>query len=239
MDAAQDWLQDDSGVELVAAYEVVAQKLRRAIHLGELPSGGKLPPERELSERLGVSRITLREALRKLEGEGYVEVARGPRGGTVVRPSAMSSSEIRRWMRKRWTELEAIVDFRLIIERRAAERAAERATKAQIDGLRAIAASSAASEDVNQFRGSDLRFHVQIADMAESALLGNAVEEARAALYLPFRAFPLEKMLSRGAPEHANIVRAIESGDPKRAGKAMVKHLDSTTEELRRLAGNP
>jgi DNA-binding FadR family transcriptional regulator len=239
MEATEDWLQNDSGVELVAAYEVVARKLRRAIHLGELPPGMKLPPERTLSERLGVSRITLREALRKLEGEGYVEVGRGSRGGTVVHSGTMSSTEIRSWMRKRWNELEAILDFRVVNERSAAERAAVRATAAEVEELEKSAAGIATSADVTEFRGWDVRFHIRIAEIADSVLLRHAVEEARAELYLPFRAFPLNKMLDRGAREHAEIVKAIKSGDSRRAGKAMAKHLDGTTDELRRLVGNP
>lgn len=120
------WPQNGEGVEVVAAYEVVAQRLRRAIHLGELPPGSKLPPERILSERLGVSRITLREAIRVLEGEGYVEVGRGSRGGTTVRSGEMRPAEVRAWMRKRRSELDALFHFRRINEAGAAERAATR-----------------------------------------------------------------------------------------------------------------
>ena len=53
-------------VERVPMYEVVARRLRRAIHLGDLLPGDTFPPERELAETLGVSRVTLREAIRLL-----------------------------------------------------------------------------------------------------------------------------------------------------------------------------
>src|SRR5262249_34096086 len=61
----------------VPVYGLVVDKLRRAIHNGSFVPGDKFPPERELSKQLGVSRASVREAIRVLEGEGYVETRRG------------------------------------------------------------------------------------------------------------------------------------------------------------------
>ena len=68
-------------VELSPAYELVVECIRRAIHIGTYIPGDKLPPERLLAEHLGVSRTTLREAVRVLASEGYVESRRGAHGG--------------------------------------------------------------------------------------------------------------------------------------------------------------
>src|SRR5262245_21338895 len=68
-------------IEKPAAYELVVNQLKRAIHLGSYVPGDKLPPERALAEQLGVSRVTTREALRVLQGEGYISVGSG---GTSV-----------------------------------------------------------------------------------------------------------------------------------------------------------
>jgi DNA-binding FadR family transcriptional regulator len=231
-----EWPRGDEGIEIVPAYDVVARRLRRAIHLGELPPGSKLPPERSLSQRLGVSRITLREAIRVLEGEGYVEVGRGSHGGTKVRSGSMPPDEVRSWMRRRWPELEALFHFRRINEVGAAERAAERASKRDAGELKEIAQKCGESADVNEFRNWDVRFHLFIADLADSAPLRRSVEEARAELYVPFRAIPLEKMLATSRPQHLAIANAIENGDPRRAGKAMEKHLNSTAEQMSELA---
>jgi DNA-binding FadR family transcriptional regulator len=237
VDAKADlWLPEEDSVQTVLTYEVIAAQMRRAIHLGELPPGSKLPAERILSERLGVSRITLREAIRVLEGEGYVVISRGRAGGTTVHSGSMSPEEVRDWMGRRWNELEAIFDFRLINERRAAERAATRATPEQLAELRRIAEKAAESDEVNEFRTWDVRFHLFVADLAESALLRQAVEEARAQLYVPFRAVPLEKLLKVSGRQHLVVVTALERGDPRKAGKAMDRHLISVAKEMEALA---
>jgi GntR family transcriptional repressor for pyruvate dehydrogenase complex len=231
------WLRDDGEVNPIPAYEMVAARMRRAIHLGELAPGSKLPAERVLSEHLGVSRITVREAIRVLEGEGYVVVSRGRGGGATVHTGAMSPAEIRAWMKRRWKELEAILDFRSVNERRATERAATRAAATGLVALRELAEKGAESADVNEFRTWDVRFHFFIADLAESALLRQAVEEARAELYVPFRAVPLERLLLTSGRQHLEIVDALEIGDPRRAGKAMEKHLTAATAQMEELAG--
>jgi DNA-binding FadR family transcriptional regulator len=233
-----EWLGDqDVAADFAPAYEVVAQRLRRAIHLGQLEPGSKLPAERTFSAQLGISRVTLREATRILEGEGYIEVARGSRGGSIVHTGSMSPAEVRTWVRKRWDELEAIADFRLAVERSAAARSAARAGADDLAALREIAAEVEASVDVNAFRAADVRLHMRIADLAASRLLRRAVEEARAELYVPFRAFSLEDMRQRSGPQHAKIIEAIAKGDAAAAAEAMATHLDSTTEKLRQLAG--
>src|SRR5215469_11104221 len=71
-------------VEHVPVYGLVVDQLRRAIHNGSFVPGDKFPPERELSKQLGVSRASVREAIRVLEGEGYVETKRGASGGIMV-----------------------------------------------------------------------------------------------------------------------------------------------------------
>lgn len=77
---------------------------------------------------------------------------------------------------------------------------------------------------------------MRIAELADSALLRHAVEEARAALYVPFRAFPLEQMHELSVPEHAAIVDALEQGDPAAAAAAMEAHLLTTEEQIGKLA---
>src|SRR5580765_6884924 len=68
------------------AFEETVERLLQTIRLGVVPPGGRLPAERELATRLGVSRATLREALGELHEAGWVEVRRGRAGGTFVRP---------------------------------------------------------------------------------------------------------------------------------------------------------
>ena len=99
-------------VAAIPAHELVLAQLRRSIHLGHFGAGDKLPPERELAKLLGVSRTTVREAVRVLEGEGLVEIRRGSSGGISVKPQSMGRTELRRRLR----EFEEIIEFRLAVE---------------------------------------------------------------------------------------------------------------------------
>ena len=83
-------------IEASAMYERVVDRIHRAIHLGQLLPGDKLPPERVLAEQLKVSRVTLREALRVLEGEGYVQTRLGARGSQTVSTPPISTEDMRR-----------------------------------------------------------------------------------------------------------------------------------------------
>lgn len=115
-------------VAAVPAHELVLLQLRRSIHLGHFGAGDRLPPERELARQLGVSRTTVREAVRVLEGEGLVEIKRGSAGGISVRPQSPAPAELRRRLR----EFEEIIEFRLAVEPMAARLAAQRRTRSDI-----------------------------------------------------------------------------------------------------------
>src|SRR5215813_15156331 len=72
------------------AFEITVARLAQAIKLGLVAEGDRLPAERDLAERLQVSRVTLREAIRALREAGYLESRRGRTGGTFVLPGAQS-----------------------------------------------------------------------------------------------------------------------------------------------------
>ncbi|MGH3327699.1 MAG: FadR/GntR family transcriptional regulator, partial [Streptomycetales bacterium] len=94
----------------------VAEYLRSLIHRGELGPGDRLPAERELAERLGVARVSLREAIRILQDGGYVEVRRGARGGTFVTELRRPVEDWRARMREHTGEIDDIIDFRTALE---------------------------------------------------------------------------------------------------------------------------
>jgi DNA-binding FadR family transcriptional regulator len=121
-----------SRLDIPPAYEVVVDRLRRMILLSVYRAGDKFPPERVHSEQLGVSRVTLREAIRVLEGEGLVEARRGATGGVVVLDRRVSVDALRRRLRESLAGLEGISDFRLANERCAAQRAVTRITGEQL-----------------------------------------------------------------------------------------------------------
>jgi DNA-binding FadR family transcriptional regulator len=107
--------------------------------------GQRLLPERELAERLGISRPTVREAIRSLTQLGYLEIRRGRNGGAYVRELAAdpSSASVRRAAAALGPELDETFDLRMVLEPGAAMLAADRATEADKglldDALRALA----------------------------------------------------------------------------------------------------
>ncbi|MGH3343648.1 MAG: FadR/GntR family transcriptional regulator, partial [Carbonactinosporaceae bacterium] len=114
----------------------VAEYLRSLIHRGELGPGDRLPAERELAERLGVARVSLREAIRILQDGGYVEVRRGARGGTFVTELRRPVEDWRARMREHTGEIDDIIDFRTALEAHAAARASRRRTRSDLAALR-------------------------------------------------------------------------------------------------------
>jgi DNA-binding FadR family transcriptional regulator len=220
-----------SRLDIPPAYEVVVDRLRRMILLSVYRPGDKFPPERVHAEQLGVSRVTLREAIRVLEGEGLVEARRGATGGVVVLDRPVSVDALRRRLHESLPELEAISDFRLANERCAAQRAATRITDEQLDGLEASITAMRDCERVAEFRAADSSFHVGIAQAAGCPLLRRAVEDARIELFTYLDALDYELALPTTISAHQRILEALRTGDAKRAGRAMERHLTTTWDE--------
>ncbi len=223
-------------VAAVPAHELVLSQLRRSIHLGHFGAGDRLPPERELARQLGVSRTTVREAVRVLEGEGLVEIKRGSSGGISVRPQSMGPAELRRRLR----EFEEIIEFRLAVEPMAARLAAVRRTKSDImafgrtfEWLEALAATGAEGA-VSDWVRADGEFHLLIARMSRNPRLMAAIEESRAGMFLPIGAV-FGRLESRAHVMHAELHESIVAGDADRAGMAMTAHVEATLADVRAL----
>jgi GntR family transcriptional regulator, transcriptional repressor for pyruvate dehydrogenase complex len=227
-----------SRIDVQPAYAVVVEHLRRAIHLGEYGPGDKFPPERRHAGELGVSRVTLRGAIRVLEGEGLVETRRGSAGGVTVRAPAETREQIIRRLRERMDELIAIQQFRLVNERLAAERAATRVSEQDIAALELSTEQLAAATGIGPFRQADSSFHLRIAAAADSPLVQDAVARARAEMFLPLDALDYELMLSDTLKDHRRILDALRARDAKKAGTAMAGHLRRTRRELAAILGD-
>jgi DNA-binding FadR family transcriptional regulator len=219
-----------------SAYEVAVQRLAQAIKLGALSVGAQLPPERELVERLGVSRTTLREAVRALQQQGYLKTSRGRLGGTFVASRQirqLSRSEITRLTREMGGTLRDLIDLRTSVEPAAAELAASRATDEQIEVLRWLLerSQSAAIPDLRQ---TDSTLHIAIAHAAGSNLILDLVLEEQMRLhdilaYLPF-ARDNGDPVARSTGQHGKVVDAIARRDGAAARNAMKDHIAATND---------
>jgi DNA-binding FadR family transcriptional regulator len=221
------------------AFEETVERLLEGVKLGVYAPGDRLPPERELTRRLGVSRITLREVLRELAAAGYVETKRGRFGGTFIirQPEPMVPDEIT--ARDMASGLDDALTFRRVVETGAAEMAARASLSQQ--QRESLAECLAGMADAGSFgyRQADTRLHLAIADAAGSPLLTASVVEARVRLVDLLNAIPmLERNLEHADVQHTAIVRAILAGDPEKARRTMEAHVAGTAALLRGFLGD-
>jgi DNA-binding FadR family transcriptional regulator len=216
------------------AFEETVERLLEGVKLGVYAPGDRLPPERELTRRLGISRITLREALRELAAAGYVETKRGRFGGTFVlrQPEPLGLEEAAKSYLA--AGLDDALMFRRVVEAGAAEMAARASlTRQQRESLDECLAE-VTSCGTSGYRQADTRLHLAIADAAGSPRLTASVVEARVLLVDLLNAIPmLATNLEHANVQHAAIVRAILAGDPERARRAMEEHVAGTAALLR------
>ncbi|TDD79090.1 FadR/GntR family transcriptional regulator [Actinomadura rubrisoli] len=222
------------------AFEETVERLLQAIKLGVVARGDRLPPERELAPLLGVSRVTLREAIRVVQQEGFVESRRGRFGGTFVtyRRPKPRQADLRRALAEMGDGLNDTLTFRMAVETGAAQiLATTPLTGRQRAQLKArLAELNAAGPD--EYRRLDTLFHLTIAEMTGSALLSAACADARMRVTDLLNAIPvLGRNIEHAAVQHAAIVDAVLAGDPEAARRAVAEHLEGTAALLRGFLG--
>ncbi|NUR25959.1 MAG: FadR family transcriptional regulator [Catenulispora sp.] len=220
--------------------EDVHARLKNMIHMGELGPGDCLPPERRLCAMLEVSRSTLREGLRALRTDGYLEVRRGATGGTFI---SRLDEPYARWlasMRSDKGRLREIMDLRSAVECEIARLAADRRTRTLLEDMAATLAMDPAGLSAKQFREADAQFHGLLADAAASPRLKTLMMEARGELFVPASA-PLidEPTMTRSHAEHIAILEAVQARHAEQAEEAMRNHLRSTFVDVSSVIDGP
>lgn len=222
------------------AFESCVEQLATGIRLGIFPNGSSLPPERELAERMGVSRATLREAIAALRSAGMVQTKRGRGGGTVVDhiPDAPAESAAPGLAPRRQELLDTLV-FRRVVEPGASFIAACRDVPGpQRQFLRDVLAEVSAAADPSTHRQADSRLHLAIASLTDSPKMIQAVTEVQADLHDMLQAIPvLPVNIDHSNAQHEAIVKAILAGNASRARRAMESHCDDTAALIRGLLG--
>jgi DNA-binding FadR family transcriptional regulator len=224
------------------AFEETVERLLQAIKLGVVQEGERLPPERELSGRLGVSRMTLREVIDDLRKAGWVESRRGRLGGTFVRRRPVTvtrpPAELVRRARELGGAVPDVLALRGVLEAGAVELAASRElTGAERELLvRRLAECEGAAPAA--YRVRDSRLHLALAELSGSASLAAAVADARARVNDLLDAIPLlARNIQHSDAQHAAIVAAVLAGEPEGARSAMREHTDGTAALLRGFLG--
>lgn len=218
--------------KLRPAYQQVADQLRDVILTGSLAAGDRLPTEAELATNFGVSRSTIREALRVLASQGLILTLRGTTGGTfVARVQAEQVSQYLETSIGLMTGSEEVtvaemLEARELLEVPAARLAAERREQQHIDSLR----TALAREKQSRGRGVKFQehrnFHTVITEAAGNGLLVMMTEPVFRVLQNRFLnpAVPQEFWAVVDS-DHEEIIAAIESGDGAASARAMHEHL--------------
>jgi DNA-binding FadR family transcriptional regulator len=238
------------------AFEETVERLLTAIKLGMVAPGERFPAERELAALLGISRLTLREAIRELHEAGYVCSRRGRLGGTFVTYTwpTPDSGELRRLAIQDADKLTDALSFRLAVETGAAEALAGQFGARTASGARRAGGAGLAEggagvsllarlADVNaagpqDYRRLDTLFHLSISELTGSSLLAAACADARMRLNDFLNAIPvLQRNIDHTAGQHRAIVDAILAGDAPAARTAVAEHLAGTAALLRGFLG--
>ncbi len=236
--AAVSWRWVGSGEPL---FSRVAEQVERFIASNGLAPGDRLPGERELCVLLGVSRTSVREALRSLQARGVVTVRHG-KGVFVARPGA-GDEAMRRLALLREIGMEELFAMREVLEVPAAGWAAAAATEEQLRTLdetfQDLEQAVLGRRPPTELQELDARLHLQIAEYASNRFLTmtqSALQEMLARSMETTLAIPGRP--ARSVREHAEIVQAISARDPGRARAAARRHIRSAHRAaVRRMQG--
>jgi len=220
-------------------YEVIVEKIGKFILSGKLKPGDKLPPERELASRFGVSRTSVREALQALEISGSIEIRQG--GGSFIKTSevqlvsdALSTTIIQAENNLVYEMLE----LRRALEVESVSLAAQRATSADLEKIRqSLEQMVVSGKDAEAGVQADLHFHLQIVYATHNQLLINLVQTLTERMEDTIRAtrkhrFSDDSRYEGTFEEHKDIYIAIASGDSREAKKLMEEHITRVRREL-------
>ncbi|MFC9556413.1 FadR/GntR family transcriptional regulator [Rhodococcus sp. NPDC056960] len=193
--------------------DAVVERISAAIGLGVMVDGEQLPPELDLASQLGVSTVTLREALAVLRNQGLVHTKRGRGGGSFVKASAdvVQSNSLTRLQQLSVEELRDIGDEHFAISGAAATLAARRSLSTDVTRLRGLVTRMRETADPFECRRADSRFHIEVAVSSQSSRLTRTEvslqAELSAMIWLPQVAVnPAEE-----ADTHHALVDAIEA----------------------------
>jgi GntR family transcriptional regulator, transcriptional repressor for pyruvate dehydrogenase complex len=219
------------------AFESCVEQLGSAIQLGVFRQGSKLPNERELSERLNVSRATLREAISALRAAGFVSTTRGRGGGTVVESIENARPLDPIAGHDRQSEITDLIIFRSIVEPGACYHAASARLDADArDQLAACLEELEHATSPTEYRQADARLHLTICSVCGSPELSKAYSVIQTKIHQFLSEIPfLQKNIENSNEQHRRIVRAILDGDADTARFVMEEHCGATASLLKGL----
>ncbi|MFK8163286.1 MAG: FadR/GntR family transcriptional regulator [Lewinella sp.] len=221
-------LENFSEISVETPSDKIIRQIRNLITTGQLAPGDRLPAERKLAERFGVSRGPVRDALQKLEFYGILKTL--PQSGTVVAGMGITALEglITDVLQIEEHDFASLVDTRVTLEVRAAQLAAKHRTPEDLvvisQALQAYEAKLKAGLSAVE---EDLLFHLKIAEAGRSAVLKSLMIIITPDIITNYRKYNVcdGEVELKTLYEHQEILQQIQRQDPDAAGDAMRNHL--------------
>ena len=217
----------------VKQYELVAERLRERVHDGDLQPGERLPNESALATDFGVSRATVREALRVLATQSLIRTSKGAGGGSYVTLPSVGGvsdyvqSSLRLLAAADDVSLDELLEARELLEVPAARLAAERRSEEELERLREAIPDEPLRLGTQRQFVYNQDFHLIVIEGSRNALLTIAAQPVFEVLQRNLARSKLGARFHRAINEHhRGIAAAIEAGDADRAGDEMYGHLE-------------
>ena len=217
-------------VVVLKASDILAGRLRTLIVQGQFSPGDLLPTEREMVAESGLSRTSVRDALRVLESEGLITTKVGRAGGSMVRlPGRQSAARsVELFVRTHGIRIESLLECRVAVEPTLARLAARHRTAAQLEEMTRLNAQFTASvDDVPLYKQINLDWHLAVARASGNEPLTALME----AIAMPIRDASDYQHVTTGelrngaVRAHSVILKAIADGDEESAYKRMERHV--------------
>jgi len=222
-------------------YEQIVQQIEESVLNGSLKPGDQLPAERELAQRLGVSRTAVREAVKALREKGLVEAYSG-RGTFITDGTTHAARQSFDLMVKIGQQEGSshLAELRLILEPGIAAMAAIRIEEEHLVAMReAVAVMERSQKDPEAYIEADLDFHLALAEAAANPLILSLIDSIVALLREQrLKIFNVEGGPQRGQVHHKRILEAMERRDPEIARAAMAAHLEQVRDDSQVSSGS-
>jgi GntR family transcriptional repressor for pyruvate dehydrogenase complex len=214
--------------------ETIVQQIKEQIKKGILKPGEKLPSERKLSDLLGVSRASVREAIQALAFSGYLEVIQGK--GTYILEVATKYDEIVNFFSGFSNySLDYLMEARIMLEGEFARLAALNASQEEINVIEKIFNEIAKSKDLNSFVVKDLEFHLAIAKATHNPFMNGLMKIIGEMLYKETQRIIGRSRYTRenSIETIRNLVQTIKQRNSEQAKEWMSKHIRNIKESLK------
>ncbi|NRQ31811.1 FadR family transcriptional regulator [Nonomuraea sp. NN258] len=227
-----------SRVNVDRVSQVIVDQIKLLIRDGRLSAGDRLPSERELGQRFGVSRVTVREALRVLEAGGLVTIKVGSHGGAfLTAPSAERlGAGLADLISLAPLTAANVTEARTVVELGILPLVVERATEADIADLLAMAEESGRAVERGEYAiEMSAAFHTRVAACTHNPAIEMLVQSFHGPLLMSLEESHADAPMGRqGTEEHLALTRAIQARDEAAARAVMTRHLERTARRVRR-----